>query len=177
MQGAGSGVQSDALGCSAIRSEIPFKGLDFSTQNELATIQNAGDRCVNFGLDAPVLRFQIEVGYFDVCHEFLGLLLQNAASQPGGYALGNMMIWDIVSDHSAGADHCALSNGDASEDDCAAADGCPSLYTGGNDLPIIFRLQAAVRRRSRIKIVDKHDPVSHEDVVFNGDALTDEGVR
>src|ERR1051326_5731346 len=38
MQGAGSGVQSDALGYSAIRSEIPFKGLDFSTQNELATI-------------------------------------------------------------------------------------------------------------------------------------------
>ena len=63
MKGAGTGIQGDALGRAAIGGEFLFEARDFRTEDELATFEDVSDRGIDLRLDAPVLGFQIEVGY------------------------------------------------------------------------------------------------------------------
>ncbi len=69
MQCAGAGVQRDALGSSAIGCEVLFEPGDFGAKNKLALSRTRAMAASISGLMLLVLCFQIEVRYFDVCHE------------------------------------------------------------------------------------------------------------
>ena len=68
MQRARAGIQRNAPCRSTIGCEVALKRRHFRSQNKLATLQDSCDRRIDLRLDAPVLRFQIEIGNFDVCH-------------------------------------------------------------------------------------------------------------
>src|ERR1700722_17016339 len=61
MQRAGAGIQSDALRRSAVRGKLTLERRNFAAENELAAFEYLGYRGVDLGLDAPVLRLQIEI--------------------------------------------------------------------------------------------------------------------
>src|ERR1035441_5107189 len=99
------------------------------------------------------------------------------ASQDSGGVAGYYGIrWDAAGDYAAGSHHGVFADGEVGQDGGAGADGGSTLDQGGGDLPIVFGLQGAVRRGSRVEVVDEGDAVADEDVVFNGDAFADEGV-
>src|SRR5579862_112185 len=69
MQSACTGIHCDALSRSAIGREFLFEACYFGAEDELTAFQYTGDRGINFGLDAVILRFQIEIWDFDISHE------------------------------------------------------------------------------------------------------------
>jgi len=82
-----------------------------------------------------------------------------------------------VRDDAARADDGTLADGHAAQDGGIAADGRAALDQGGDALPIGFGLQAAaVCRGTRVSVVDEHDAMPDEDLVFDGHPFADEGV-
>ena len=69
MQGTGTRIQGDTLGRAAIDRKFLLKLCYLGAKDELATFQHAGNRSIDFGLNALILRFKVEIRYFDVCHE------------------------------------------------------------------------------------------------------------
>jgi hypothetical protein len=59
VQRAGAVVDADALGCMAVFREFLFEGDDFAAQGERATLEDALDRGIHFGLDGTVLGLQV----------------------------------------------------------------------------------------------------------------------
>src|SRR4030042_2547943 len=89
--------------------------------------------------------------------------------RPGGNVLG---------DDGPGPDDGAFAARHPGQDGHARSDRRPLLDQGRDDLPVGFRLEgAAGGGRSRVHIVDKSDVMADEDVVLDGHALPDEGVR
>ena len=87
MQRAGAGIQCDAFRGAAIGREFLFERSHFGAEYELATVQHVRDGRINLGLDALVLRFQIEIGNFNVCHECLRI--EPLFSHQRGYAVAS----------------------------------------------------------------------------------------
>src|SRR5271157_562024 len=76
-----------------------------------------------------------------------------------------------------GAYQGVFANGDVRQDGATRTDRSPLLHQGPLDFPVRLGLQTAFgRSRSRVGIVDEGDAVADEYVVFNGYALTNEGM-
>ena len=89
----------------------------------------------------------------------------------------NGVVWHVAGDDGAGADHGAFADGDAAEDDGAAANRGAAPDGRRHHSPVSLGLQmSAVAGRARMRIVDEHYPVAHEDLVLNRHALADERV-
>src|SRR5690349_2676588 len=86
------------------------------------------------------------------------------------------MVGDVVGDDGSGAYQGALADGHATHDDGPAADRCATLDDGWNQGPVAFRLRTSVFGRSGVAVVDEHNPVAHEHLVLDADALANEGV-
>src|SRR5258708_7414642 len=69
MQRAGTPIQGDALGRAAIDRKFLLKLCHLGAKDELATFQHAGNRSIDFGLNALILLFEVEIRHFDVCHK------------------------------------------------------------------------------------------------------------
>src|SRR5438093_2195844 len=96
---------------------------------------------------------------------------------PRRHAGHNGTARDIPRHHRAGADKSARADAYASENDGPRADGCPPLDQCSLELPVRRRLQLTPRvRRGGMLVVDEHNAVADEDLVFDGDAVTDERV-
>ena len=102
MQGARAGIQRNTFGCAAIGREFLLEPRYLGAENELTTVQHAGDGGINLRLDALVLRFQIEIRNFDVGHECLRFEL--LFSHQRGYAVAS----SVVSRKSTGRPCCAI---------------------------------------------------------------------
>src|ERR1700675_1027040 len=60
MDGAGPGVYANAVFRLTIRRELLLECCDFATERELAAVENALNRSVDFVLDRSVLRLKID---------------------------------------------------------------------------------------------------------------------
>ena len=129
----------------------------------------------------------------------LGLLLAGAAwaDAPGrvgrlGDTQGTVWLYDtdagewvaaqrnrpLTSGDRIATDQGARADCHAAHDDRPTADRGAATDAGGDDDPIRFSLWLATRRRrARVQVVDEHNPVADEDLVFDVDAFADERVR
>ena len=77
----------------------------------------------------------------------------------------------------AGSDDGVFADGHAAEYGRATANAGPALDDDGHDCPIIIRLDGASRPGgARIFVVDEGHTMTHEDLVFDRHAFTDERV-
>jgi hypothetical protein len=82
---------------------------------------------------------------------------------------------DVGRDHAARSDERPLPHRDPTEDDGAAADGCPRADARGDRRPVGAGLGRTVRiDRLGIAVVDEDDVMADETLVFDGDALADD---
>jgi hypothetical protein len=75
------------------------------------------------------------------------------------------------------ANQGTFANDYARQNDRSAANGCPPLYSRRYDLPVGLSLQPAILGCPRVQVIDEHDSVAHEYVVFDRDPFADESVR
>ena len=66
MEGAGPGIDANPACRLTVGSELFLECGHFATERELATVENALDRGVHFGLDRRVLRLEIDERNHDV---------------------------------------------------------------------------------------------------------------
>jgi len=84
---------------------------------------------------------------------------------------------NICGYHRAGSDNGVFADGHAAEYGRATANAGPALDDDGHYCPIIIRLYGASRPGgARIFVVDEGHAMTHEDLVFDRHALTDERV-
>ena len=103
--------------------------------------------------------------------------IRTAGAEESGRVAGHDMTGgDVFGDHGAGANQRSRADGDTAQNGCPAADRCTSAHAGGDHFPISFSLRQPIRCRSRVRIVDEHDPMTHEDFVLDRDAFADEGM-
>ena len=82
-----------------------------------------------------------------------------------------------MGDYAASADNGVFADGDIAEDGGVGADGGPALDQGGDNGPVRFGLQVTrVRGGPGVFVIDEHNPVSDEDLIFNGHPFADKGV-
>src|SRR4029078_11147717 len=94
-----------------------------------------------------------------------------------GVANDDCVCRDVVRHGAPGADQRAFTDRDVCEDGGSRSDGGASHHACGFDRPVLLRLQFAVGRGcSRERVVDEHDAMADEDVVFDGHPLADECV-
>src|SRR6266581_4671634 len=83
----------------------------------------------------------------------------------------------VIGNHGTSPDKSTLADGDAAENHRSRADGSAPAYDGRFQAPLIVGQQIARRTCCLGKpVVDEHHAVADEHLVFNRDALTDEGV-
>ena len=79
---------------------------------------------------------------------------------------------DILDDNTAGADDGVLTDRHTTENCCVGAYGRPTANIGGDDLPIGFSLEpTGLGGGSGVAVIDEHDTMADENIVFDGDAL------
>src|SRR4029077_7188570 len=61
-------IQGDTLSRAAIDRKFLLKLRHLGTKDKLATFQHAGNRSIDFGFNTMILRFEVEIRYFEVCH-------------------------------------------------------------------------------------------------------------
>jgi hypothetical protein len=96
---------------------------------------------------------------------------------PGRVARHNGVAGNILGDHAARTHNGVLADAHVAKNGGAGADRRALLDHRRLNLPVGFRLQAAIRCRSPGKaVIDELDPVPDEDIVLNRYALTDKAV-
>jgi len=107
---------------------------------------------------------------------FCCLLPRDRASRARGNALRDLVIRHIVSHDSSGANQSTLSDAYTRENDRSASDRRAALHSRGHNLPVGFGLQPAALRCPRVQVVDEHDSVADEDIIFDGDPFANKSV-
>lgn len=98
---------------------------------------------------------------------------QNARRITGDDRVG----WDVLCDHTAGANHCVFTDGDTAQNGRARTDRSAPFDPRPDALPILLGLQTAIPVGGLgIEIVDESDVMPHEHFVFQDDAFANEGV-
>jgi hypothetical protein len=84
---------------------------------------------------------------------------------------------NIFGDYTASAYNRVLTDMDVRENRGTGTHRRALLYNRTFDLPIGFGLQIPIGSRgARIAVIDKHHPMSDEDIVLDNDAFADKGV-
>ena len=84
---------------------------------------------------------------------------------------------DVFDDHAAGADDGSGADGKSAEDGGIGSDGGTGFDPRWNDFPVILGLQGTgCVGCPGIFVIDEHDTVSDEDIVFDGNTFADKGV-
>ena len=97
--------------------------------------------------------------------------------QEPGRVSGDDRIGRYVLRHdSAGADERVLTDRDIGQDRGARSNRGAFADQGSFDLPVRFGLDLPIRRSSGIGIIDKHDTVADEDVIFDVHAFANKGM-
>jgi hypothetical protein len=79
--------------------------------------------------------------------------------------------------YSSRANQRSFADGDATHNYRSAPDGGAALHSRGHHLPVGLRLETAILACPWVKIVNEHDAVAHEYIVFDGDPFANKSVR
>src|ERR1051325_8123553 len=102
--------------------------------------------------------------------------LTTPAQEAGGTTCDDSPGRDVFRHDRAGADQGPRPNGDAGHDDRTTTNRCSLANSRRHDLPVRLALRPAFGRGPGITIVDEHDPMANEHLVFDRHTLANEGV-
>ncbi len=178
-QRIGTAGDADRMLAAGEACKIGLECIDHGTADERRPIDGLLHQREDLRLEGPMLLGQIEERHrahrrFDRQPLVLG---PNLAQYVRGIAGDDGVRRHIPCDHAARADDGARADGDAAQNRRVAADGSAALHQRCLALPVGSALLTAVGGSgAREAIVDEHDAVTDEDLVFQRHALADERV-
>ena len=174
-QGIRPAAHRDRVAHVAEGRKCSLEFLDYRTANEPRRPQTLAKCARQFALKLEMRSYEVKERNRLRCAVLHGLL--NEAKHPGWVSGNNRVGRDILGDHAAGADDRILTNLGVGQNRDARTDGGSFADHRPFNLPIALGLQFTIGScGARVGVIDEHDAMTDEDIVFDHHAFANETV-